>query len=93
MEAGTHLLAGDDKPTLLADGGVENYDASVDAVVEFYVAEHNGRIPHAAFQGQTADEVHFGSGEHVPDTLAVAKVDTRQARIAENRARRCVACK
>jgi len=68
-------------------------EARVRSLVEFYVAEHNGRIPHAAFRGQTPDEMYFGSGEHVPDTLAVAKVDARQARIAENRARRCAVCK
>jgi putative transposase len=141
VKAGTHLERGAEPPTLLADGGVENYNKHVDAVVdsgllkrvlaqteisfsnslieawwrvlkhqwlflngldteakvrglvEFYVAEHNGRIPHTASQGQTPDEVYFGSGEHVPDTLAVAMVDARQARIAENRARRCAVCK
>jgi len=140
IEAGKHLLAEDDQPTLLVDGGVENYNASVDAVVEsgllrrvlaqtevsfsnslieawwrvlkhgwlflnnldseakvrslveFYVAEHNGRIPHAAFQGQTPDEMYFGSGTHVPDTLTAARADARQARLAENRARRCAVC-
>ena len=139
-EAGRNLHAKDDKPTLLADGGVENSNASVDAVVEsgllkrvlaqteisfsnslieawwrvlkhgwlflnsldsenkvrglveFYVEEHNGRIPHSAFQGQTPDEMYFGSGEHVPGTLAAARADARRERMAENRARHCAVC-
>ena len=66
----------------------------VRGLVEFYVAEHNGRIPpHTEFQGQTPDEMYFGSGEHVPDTLAVARSNARQARIAENRTRHCGVCR
>ena len=33
--------------------------------VEFYVTEHNGRLPHSAFLGQTPDEMYFGMGDHV----------------------------
>jgi putative transposase len=36
----------------------------VKKLVEFYVTKHNERIPHAAFDGQTPDEVCFGRGSH-----------------------------
>ncbi len=94
-----------EKPTLLADGGVENFNSAVDELVDsgllrrilamteisfsnslieswwrtikhqwlylntldtvstleklvaFYVDEHNMRLPHSAFRGQTPDEI------------------------------------
>jgi len=42
----------------------------VRSLVEFYVTEHNSKLPHSAFDGQTPDEMFFGTGEHVPDALA-----------------------
>jgi putative transposase len=140
VKAGTHLVRAAEPPTLLADGGVENYNQHVDAVVasgllkrvlaqteisfsnslieawwrvlkhqwlflngldsdakvrdlvEFYVGEHNGRIPHSAFKGQTPDEMYFGQGEAIPDQLEAARRDARTARLEANRARRCGAC-
>ncbi len=67
-------------------------EARVRSLVEFYVAAHNGRIPHVAFQGQTPDEMYFGSGANVPDTLMVGRADATQARLAENRSLRCAVC-
>lgn len=61
-------------------------------LVEFYVAEHNSKIPHSAFQGQTPDEMYFGTGDAVPQQLADARAAARAARLAENRARRCAVC-
>jgi hypothetical protein len=58
----------------------------------FYVREHNGVVPHSAFDGQTPDEMYFGRGEHVPDLLAAARADARARRIAENRTVRCARC-
>jgi len=66
--------------------------ARLGRLVAFYVAEHNARIPHAAFRGQTPDEMYFGSGDHVPDHLADARDVARRARLNVNRARECVAC-
>jgi hypothetical protein len=43
----------------------------VTRLVEFYVTEHNQRIPHAAFDGQTPNEIYFGRGDRVPDELTV----------------------
>ena len=61
-------------------------------LVEFYVAEHNSKIPHSAFQGQTPDEMYFGTGDAVPQQLADARASARAARLAENHARRCAVC-
>jgi transposase InsO family protein len=66
--------------------------SQVRALVEFYVREHNTKIPHSAFKGQTPDEMYFGTGAEVPDRLAQAKRAARTARLAENRAARCDVC-
>lgn len=127
-------------PTVLADDGVENFNAKVDeliasgvlkrvlaqteiqysnsmieawwrslkhnwlflhpldsiprvrSLVAFYVAEHNGTIPHSAFHGETPDEMYFGTGAAVAETLSARREAARAARIAENRARSCPAC-
>lgn len=61
-------------------------------LVAFYVVEHNTRIPHAAFNGQTPDEMYFGTGATFPDDLAHRRARAREARMEVNRARRCVTC-
>jgi putative transposase len=66
--------------------------AKVRTLVEFYVAEHNGHIPHSAFRGQTPDEMYFGKGDAVPDQLAAAREAARRARLAENREKGCSVC-
>ena len=66
--------------------------ATVRREVAFYVREHNSVIPHAAFQGQTPDEVYFGRGNGVPDPLAEARAVARERRMEENRARLCAMC-
>jgi transposase InsO family protein len=130
----------DEKPTLLVDGGVENYNSAVDELVDsgllnrllaqtdisfsnslieswwrtlkhqwlflntldsvtrleklvaFYVDEHNSRLPHSAFSGQTPDEMYFGHGNHIPDELKAAKNVARQSRMEVNRATMCQTC-
>jgi putative transposase len=57
-----------------------------------YVAEHNSKIPHSAFLGQTPDEMYFGTGAEIPDRLANARTSARAARLAANRAARCAVC-
>lgn len=127
-------------PTVLVDGGIENFNSAVDKVVQsgllkrvlaqteiqfsnsmieswwrvlkhqwlylntldtlttvqklvaFYVEQHNTHLPHAAFHGQTPDEMYFGTGSEVPKQLAAAKVAARQARLTANRAQRCPGC-
>ena len=38
-------------------------------LVAFYVEQHNSVLPHSAFQGQTPDEMYFGTGDMVPADL------------------------
>ena len=66
--------------------------ACVRKLVAFYVEEHNSRLPHSAFQGQTPDEMYFGTGDEVPDRLAAGKQDARHRRLDANRAARCGVC-
>ena len=130
----------DQKPMLLADGGVENFNAAVDRLVasgllkrllaqteitfsnslieswwrvlkhqwlylntldtvttlekliNFYVSEHNARLPHSAFRGQTPDEIYYGNGNHIPQELELAIKAARQARMEANRKRTCPRC-
>ncbi|MCH8242361.1 MAG: transposase [Planctomycetes bacterium] len=130
----------DERPTVLADGGVENFNSAVDELVEsgllqrllamtdisfsnslieswwralkhqwlylntldtigrlenlvaFYVDEHNTRLPHSAFRGQTPDEMYFGNGAHIPDELDAAKKVARQSRMEVNRSTSCPTC-
>jgi transposase InsO family protein len=64
----------------------------VRALVEFYVDEHNTKMPHPAFSGQTPDEMFFGTDATAPDELALAKSNARAARMAANRAISCERC-
>jgi hypothetical protein len=66
--------------------------ARVRALVEFYVNEHNTKMPHSAFAGQTPDEMFFGTGGKVPEELALARSTARAARLAANRAMSCELC-
>jgi transposase InsO family protein len=129
-----------ERPTLLADGGVENFNSAVDELIEtgilrrllamteisysnslieswwralkhqwlflntldtvkaveklvtFYVAEHNTRLPHSAFRGQTPDEMYFGTGDGIPDQLEEVRTIARHERLTWNRQARCDAC-
>ena len=65
---------------------------TVEKLVAFYVHEHNTRLPHSAFRGQTPDEMYFSTGNHVPDELKAACQAARQARAETNRKRTCRIC-
>ncbi len=130
----------DERPTLLTDGGVENFNSAVDELIEtgvlrrllamteisysnslieswwrvlkhqwlylnsldtvnaveklvrFYVGEHNTRLPHSAFRGQTPDEMYFGTGDNIPDQLEELRATARHERLAWNRQASCEAC-
>jgi putative transposase len=56
------------------------------------VARHHPRSTHSAFQGQTPDEMYFGTGEGVPDVLKARREAARQARMRANRSSRCATC-
>jgi len=69
---------------------------SVDAIrrlTDFYVDEHNTRLPHSAFDGETPDEMYFGTGEGVPEDLAARRKAARAKRMETNRARSCRVCR
>ena len=66
--------------------------ARVRALGESYVTEHNTKMPHPAFAGQTPNEMFFGTGTKVPEEVAVAKNQARAARLAANRALSCERC-
>ena len=140
LKATLGILPADDPPTLLANGGVENFNAGVDHLIKsgllrrllamteisfsnsmieswwralkhqwlylnsldsiptierlaaFYVQEHNTRLPHSAFRGQTPDEMYFGTAEHIPAELGAEKRAARQARLEANRQATCATC-
>jgi putative transposase len=66
--------------------------AVVERLVAFYVTEHNSVMPHAAFDGQTPDEVYFGTGDQVAAQLAQRRTAATQARLAANRMVACAQC-
>jgi putative transposase len=65
---------------------------TVEKLVAFYVHEHNMRLPHSAFRGQTPDEMYFGTGTDIPKQLEASRIAARQARLAANRGQSCQAC-
>jgi len=66
--------------------------AALRRLVEFYVTAHNEMMPHSAFDGQTPDEMYFGTGGEVAINLAIARQTAREERIKANRATRCGVC-
>ena len=66
--------------------------SSIKRLVKFYVDEHNTRLPHSAFKGQTPDERYYGTGDQVPKELEAARKAARQARLEVNRAFSCESC-
>jgi transposase InsO family protein len=66
--------------------------ATLHKLIAFYVEQHNSVIPHAAFAGQTPDEMYFARGAHVPTDLAAARARARHERMAANRSLTCQAC-
>ncbi len=65
---------------------------AVENLVRFYVADHNGVLPHSAFKGQTPDEMYFGTGDEIPGELDAAKKSARAKRMEVNRAQSCTVC-
>jgi hypothetical protein len=57
-----------------------------------FVEEHNAKMPHSAFAGQTPDEMYFGTAKNLPDQLVVARAKARERRLAVNRAVSCHRC-
>ena len=61
-------------------------------LIAFYVRAHNETMPHAAFNGQTPDEMYFGNGDAVVIDLAAARMRARQERMKANRMATCGVC-
>ena len=66
--------------------------AALRRLVEFYVTAHNEVMPHSAFDGQTPDEMYFGTGGAVAINLANARQAAREERMKANRAAWCGVC-
>jgi putative transposase len=66
--------------------------ASVGKLVAFYVQQHNSHLPHSAFNGQTPDEMYFGTGDEIPKKLEEDKLQARQLRLKANREQNCHVC-
>jgi hypothetical protein len=66
--------------------------AALHRLIEFYATAHNEVMPHSAFQGQTPDEMYFGTGGAVAIDLAAARQAAREERMKANRAVRCGVC-
>ena len=49
-------------------------------------------MPHAAFQGQTPDEMYFGTAPDPPADRADARKKARERRLATNRGASCARC-
>ena len=64
----------------------------VRTLVAFFVGEHNTKMPHAAFRGQTPDEVFFGTAPNLPVELDAARAKARELRLAANRSASCGRC-
>ena len=64
----------------------------LERLIEFYINEHNSKMPHSAFAGQTPDEMYLGRGATVPDELATARLGARRARMLENLRASCAVC-
>jgi hypothetical protein len=67
--------------------------AALEKLVAFYVEQHNTVLPHAAFAGQTPDEMYFRRGDQVPADLACHRTRAREARMKYNRTLSCEACR
>jgi hypothetical protein len=49
-------------------------------------------MPHSAFEGQTPDEMFFGTGDEVTQNLSAVRRSAREERMRENRTARCGVC-
>ena len=66
--------------------------SAVEKLSAFYVQQHNSVMPHAAFDGQTPDDMYFGTNAHLPDDLRSKRARARDERLRVNRTTTCGAC-
>jgi hypothetical protein len=61
-------------------------------LVEFFVEQHNTRMPYSAFAGHTPDGMYFGTSVDLPVQLSAARIKARKERLAANQAMTCDQC-
>src|ERR1019366_2924182 len=66
--------------------------AHLETLIAFFVEEHNAKMPHSAFAGQTPDEMYLGTARNLPHEPGVARGRAREPRLALNRAVSCHRC-
>ena len=71
--------------------GLES-ESELRRLIAFYVKAHNQVMPHSAFNGQTPDEIYFGTGGTVASELVVGRAKAQIARMDLNRESRCGVC-
>jgi len=49
-------------------------------------------MPHSAFQGQTPDEMYFGTDDDIPLQMQESRLAARESRMKMNRAQTCQTC-
>jgi hypothetical protein len=54
--------------------------ATVRRLAAFYIEQHNSVMPHAAFSGQTPDEMYFWTGAEVSAKLEAGREEARKRR-------------
>ncbi len=59
---------------------------AVENLVAFYVQEHNSRLPHSEFRGQTPDEMYFNTGVELRRVIGTRLTSKRRGRHAACRA-------
>jgi hypothetical protein len=65
---------------------------AVPRLIAFYVEAHNDVIPHSAFDGQTRNEVFFGTGDADVAKLAAERGQAQTERMDRNRSVGCGVC-
>ena len=70
---------------------LDNFTA-LTRLIGFNVTAHNEVMPHPAFQGETPDEMYFGTGGLVAFELGIARQKARKGRMKVNRAAACSVC-
>jgi transposase InsO family protein len=61
-------------------------------LITFYVEAHNELTPHAAFDGQTPNEIYSGAGSSIVAELVAGRARARDARMTRNRSSGCGMC-
>jgi len=71
---------------------VQAHRAVMQRLVAFYVRDHNERMPHYAFNGQTPDEMYFGEAPFLVQELKTQGATALVARLVRNGKMACREC-